>query len=394
MGKSDNTPKAPDYSAIANASQAAADHAYALGEDQLNWAKATYLADKQVTDQVVKQALQTQATNNANAAEDRARYKSIYQPLEDQAVADAQSYNTPERLQQDMGRAQANVAQQFDGQRSAAQQQLESFGIDPSSTRFAALDIGTRASQAAAEAAAGNQAAVQSEATGRALRADAINVGRGYPGQVANTYQTGINAGNQATNSQLATTASGSNSMNAATGFFNAGTNALNAGTGALNAGFNNSLAGYSAGQSSSSGLGSLLGSAAGAALSAYSSGLEDGGAVPGYDQGGAIPTGPMPQAPAGAAPGATPGGAIPVQASPSRGAIPDDVKANLTPDEFVVPRDVALWKGQEFFQKLIQQSRQQKQGAQAKPQAQPPLPGPTRFASRPGQPVAQAIPA
>ena len=45
-------------------------------------------------------------------------------------------------------------------------------------------------------------------------------------------------------------------------------------------------------------------------------------------------------------------------QASPSGGVNVDDVPANLNAEEFVVPRDVARWKGEEFFHKMIDQSR------------------------------------
>jgi hypothetical protein len=63
---------------------------------------------------------------------------------------------------------------------------------------------------------------------------------------------------------------------------------------------------------------------------------------------------------------------------SPSGGRQVDDVQAQapggparLNADEFVIPRDVALWKGQEFFQKLIDQSRARRVTAPAKPQMQ-----------------------
>jgi hypothetical protein len=68
-------------------------------------------------------------------------------------------------------------------------------------------------------------------------------------------------------------------------------------------------------------------------------------------------------------------GGVVPPGLSPSNGARVDDVPArinqtggtaHLNVDEFVVPRDVTLWKGQEFFQKLIEKSRQDKVGAPA----------------------------
>jgi hypothetical protein len=67
-----------------------------------------------------------------------------------------------------------------------------------------------------------------------------------------------------------------------------------------------------------------------------------------------------------------TTGGHVDSNLSPSRGAITDDVPARLNAEEFVVPRDVARWKGEEFFHKLIQQSRQAREGVTAKPQQKP----------------------
>ncbi len=74
-------------------------------------------------------------------------------------------------------------------------------------------------------------------------------------------------------------------------------------------------------------------------------------------------------------------GGPVPPSRSPSGGAMVDDVQvpspqgpANLNVGEFVIPQDVALWKGQEFFQKLIEQSRQKRVTAPAGgPSKQPP---------------------
>ena len=71
--------------------------------------------------------------------------------------------------------------------------------------------------------------------------------------------------------------------------------------------------------------------------------------------------------------------------ASPTGGKAVDDVPAQLTVGEFVVPKDVAAWKGEEYFQKMIEQSRKAKEGATAKPSvAMAPQRAPT-FVSRPG---------
>ena len=99
---------------------------------------------------------------------------------------------------------------------------------------------------------------------------------------------------------------------------------------------------------------------------------FEDYG-MSGWAKGGPVdparkPRQPMPQG----------GGRVPPQMSPSGGRQVDDVPAmspggpaRLNADEFVIPRDVALWKGQEFFQKMIDQSRKARMTAPA-PGGQP----------------------
>ncbi len=73
-----------------------------------------------------------------------------------------------------------------------------------------------------------------------------------------------------------------------------------------------------------------------------------------------------------GGIPDGTTGGHVDRNLSPSQGAIQDDVPARLNAEEFVVPRDVARWKGEEFFHKLIAQSRQGREGVTAKPEQKP----------------------
>ena len=83
----------------------------------------------------------------------------------------------------------------------------------------------------------------------------------------------------------------------------------------------------------------------------------------------------------------ATTGGRVPMQASPSQGRQTDDVPARLNAGEFVIPKDVAAWKGQEFFQKLIDGSRKKRvTGSPAQGQMKPPLSGPPRFVSQGAQ--------
>jgi hypothetical protein len=256
-----------------------------------------------------------------------------------------------------MGRAQANVAQQFEGQRQAAQQQLESFGVDPSSTRYAALDIGTRAAQAAAQAAAGNQASQMVDAQGRALRSEAINVGRGYPGQIATQYGTATAAGNSAVSNNLATTASGANTMGTGVQWQGMGNQALGVWGNTLNMGYQNQMAAYNANKSNSSGIGSALG--LGASLLTKIPGFAEGGAVDDSDLGpmvDGVPYEDMTEQ------------YVTSDRSPSGGEQVDDVPARLNVGEFVIPKDVVEYKGHEFFQSLIKKTRKAVEDAPAKP--------------------------
>lgn len=346
MSKKSSAPKAPNLRGLTRIAQQQAEMSYKLGQEQLAWAREQYKNDSAITGRVVDRFLSDMDDASANARADRERYVSIFQPLEDDLAREANEYDTPERRALEVGRSQAGVAQQFQQARQAAQSELESFGINPSATRYGALDIGVRAQEAAAKAAAGNQASVNVDNTRRALRSEAINVGRGYPGQVAQSYGVAQGAGGGAGGQQLATTQTGGQTMGTGTQWAGVGNNALSIWGNTLNQGYQNQLAAWQANQSQSSGIGGLLGTIAGAAF--------------GFDEGGAVPE---------AIPVQDGAGAVPMALSPSGGRAIDDVSARLTPGEFVVPKEVVSWKGEEFFQKLIQKTKEAKQApTNAKP--------------------------
>lgn len=359
MGSKSSAPPPPDYSGIAQASEKSAELAFKLGQDQLEWAKEQYGLDREIADRVINSALDIEAANAETARKDRERYEQVYQPVEDKMVQEAMEYDTPQRREMEMGRASATVAQNFNSQRQAALQQLEGFGVDPSSLRYASLDIGARAAQAAAQAGAANQAGQLVDATGRALRSEAINVGRGYPGSVAQTYGTALDAGRTAVDSTLSTTASGANTMGTAPQYMGLGNQALGVWGNTLNMGYQNQLAAHQANQQASSGWGTALGLIGGLAVTPLKGTLL--GKPLGFEGGGAVPE----------------------EVSPSRGAIPDDVNSVLTAGEFVVPDDVVRWKGEEFFQKVIEKSRSDKPNAPAKPAAAIAQPGGPAFVSQ-----------
>lgn len=337
-------PDPPDYKPIAEASKEAAQFAYQQSREQLEWAKEQYGLDRELADQLIGDMRERSDMQDQWAREDRERYQTTFKPLEDQIIQEAKDYDTPERRQQAAQEDMATVSGQFDLARESAQRNLEGYGIDPSSTRYAALDVGSRTQQAAAMAGAGNTAMKRVEDTGRALKADAVNLGRGFQINPLASSQAALGGNQAAIGGNLGTTASGQAGRGSPTQWAGVGQGALGTWTNALNTGYNNSLAGWNANaQAMGSGIGSALGLAGSLMM------MEEGGDV---------------------APAASTGGGVPASASPTRGIAVDDVPAQLTVGEFVIPKDVKEWKGEEFFHKLIDQSRTAKQApkqAQAK---------------------------
>ena len=374
MSSTPDPPPPPDYTPIAQGQMESAQLAATVAREQLQWAKEQYADNKEVSQKVIDRAFATADAEATAAGNDRRRYEQKYQPQEDALLADASSYNTVARQEQESGRAAATVNTQIDAARQGAIADLESYGIDPSQTRSAAMDLGVRVAQGAASAGAANAGREQAINQGRALRSEAINVGRGYGSQIAQTYATSLAAGNQAVNAGLATTASGSSSMGTGAQWHNiAGQNQLGA-ISTLTQDYQNQQKNYQFQQQNAGGVGSALGTVAGGIVGAYFGGPV--GAAAGATAGGSLGRGidrgfveggrvgkdvqveqaqamPTSQASGQAAPQGGPGEAVPTGISPSRGNATDDVRIRVNVGELVLPEDVVAWKGEEFFHKM-----------------------------------------
>jgi hypothetical protein len=209
MGKGGGAPPPPDYTP--------AHLQDATAREQLQWAKDQYAEQAPYTKQFMDTTNASMKQQMDAATADRARYEKTYQPIEDQFNRTATGWNAPARAEQQSAQAQADVANQFEQARQSATANLESFGIDPSQTRFGALDLGTRVSQAAAMAGAGTQSRINTEATGLGLMGEAINVGKGYPGQVAQAYSGSTQAGSAGVTGGLSQSSTYGNMMGTGT---------------------------------------------------------------------------------------------------------------------------------------------------------------------------------
>jgi hypothetical protein len=363
----------------AMASAQAAQEAYQLGTEQLNWTKQVWTQEQPLMDASEQQqmalAAQEQASlaqSDKESAQQYAQYESTYAPLEASYVNQAENWASPSAIAEARGQAMADVAQQGQAGLNTAAETLRSYGINPGSGRYAGLYTGAQPMLGAAEAAAGTTAAQNLRLQQMGLESGAINTGRGLVNATEGLTTAGTGAGNaasgaagtaaQTANQNLST---GSTAMTNPSQWFNAGANNMNTYVNAVN-GYNQSQAEFAqAGASEMGGLGSALGGLTGLGIM---KGFAGGGGVDPTltpTQGGGatgIPSAPVmpPQPPMPL--GYTPGGTVPVHASPSGGVATDDVPAMLTANEFVIPKDVATWLGHKHLAGTIDKARQEQQ--------------------------------
>jgi hypothetical protein len=119
------------------------------------------------------------AVTNAWAAEDRARYKDVFQPIEDKFVADSVSYDTPDRRAAAAAAAGADTQQAITLQRKASERNLSSMGVNPASGRNTATAQKDAIQSGLAVSGSGEMARRHVEAEGYRRTAAATDLGRG-----------------------------------------------------------------------------------------------------------------------------------------------------------------------------------------------------------------------
>jgi hypothetical protein len=257
---------------------------------------------------------------NANQAADQSkylwdRYTNQLVPVQNQLIdyAKSQAPGTPAGnayADQQAAAAKADVYTSMDAARVNADQQLRSYGIDPSQGRSEGLNRAQLVAEHAAASAAGTQSRIQSTTRGLSLLGAVNDMATGAPGQVAqalaltgpvgtagfNAANTsgvaGVNAGLSATSTQSSLSpaaslgglalnpyinalgpfgSSGSSLANTSANFFGQGTAAIGQSANILNTGFQNQMSEYNANeaalQNTVKGIGSLVGGGLGFAL-------------------------------------------------------------------------------------------------------------------------------
>lgn len=185
------------------------------GVEWLNFAKDAFAISNErqaeldaLTEEVTRRQLAIGDEQAGWARADRERYESDFKPLEDEFLAEARDYASPERQAAAAAEAKADVQSAAAVAKATAQREAAALGINPASGRFAGIDRAGEMGTALATAGAANAARQGVRDKGLALKADAVNLGRGLPAQSAQATALGLSANtnavgiNQATNSQ------------------------------------------------------------------------------------------------------------------------------------------------------------------------------------------------
>jgi hypothetical protein len=246
-----------------------------LGKDWLSFAKEQFAdgnvrqaATDALNTKVINQQIATQDQANTWGQQDRARTVNTFQPVEDAFVKTATEYDTPEKQAAAAAAAKADVTSSAGMQQQTQQRQMASMGINPESGRFAGINRAQDTNTALAAAGAQNNARQVVRDKGLALKADAVNMGKGLASSTAAAYGIGTNAGNSA----VANNASGNQNFYQNQGVmsqgFSGAVGANNSAGSMLSNLYGNQLNAWSADQqanaTSSAGLGSMVGSLAG----------------------------------------------------------------------------------------------------------------------------------
>lgn len=194
-----------------------------LASQQYDWANNQFANNQNLTDSNVNNYLQNSDMAGQAAQRDYSNYNDIFNPAASSLTQDWQSYASPDRVASEMGASEANVAQNFDAQRANTERGLRSYGVNPSDPRYAGAVAANRTAQAAAEAGAGTQARLNTEATGRQLRQDALNTAQVLPGQQATEQNVGMQGLTGAENAAMANTSMGALTLGTTPNYVNSG---------------------------------------------------------------------------------------------------------------------------------------------------------------------------
>lgn len=189
----------PDFSATAAASEESARIMADLGREQIAESKRQYDLNRETSDKVVASQLDLMDQAKVQGDDYYDYMKTRARPVEDALNAEAMAAGSDAKQQEASDRAVADSQGSFTRTMNQALRQGKRYGITPSSI---VSNIGVP--QAAATAAAATGAREREKTLGYAKKLDVAGMYRGLPGASQGAYSVSTNAGNSATQNQMA----------------------------------------------------------------------------------------------------------------------------------------------------------------------------------------------
>ena len=263
MGKKNN--EAPDYTPLANASNAANERMSQLGQDQLDFSKKQYEQNNPLMQDIARKQGLAMDQQMAQGKDYFDYNKSTFRPLEQGLVADAQNFDTDAMRNQLATKAAADSSMAFGQQNQANERRMASMGVNPNSGRFQGMNQQSGLMQSANRAGAMTGARERAQQLGYARKLDAVGMGRGLANASTAAYGSANNAGNSAVGNYGVAGQQRMSGMAQGAGTIGSGYNMQ---IGGLGQALNNQTS-YAMNQADNSLLGGI-GAIAGAGLSAY----------------------------------------------------------------------------------------------------------------------------
>ena len=365
------TPSVPDYTQYIAAMTSIGNTVTGYGRDLYKWAQDAGIKIADVADKVGARAGELADAGATSYKEMMAKWKQTYEPLYDAQAADAQRMigELPRTEEQYAGKYAAGVAQAFDASKAASDRQLRSYGLKAPSSGAAQLDTLASNQRRLGQVAAAEQGRLSARTEARDVAGRAIAAGTIYPQLAQQGSTLSLAAGNQqigAPESAISTTTGAySPSLSA----FGVAYPYMKAWGDTMATSYNQGLAGWKAAtdaqlqqqklaqEAPGSGIGALAGSILGTAAGSF---LGPMGASIGGKLGGSIGSAVTSKAEGGIIDKSD--NFVDPSTSPSEGAITDDVPAMLNAGEFVFPKDVVAWRGEQWMQKEIMKARKERE--------------------------------
>ena len=195
---------APDYSAMAAATERGIATADRLGNRQMDFAQRQYEEMKPLAERVYGQQMQAQSEQMRQAKDYYDYQTRTFRPVEQGLVADAMRFDTDAYRNQLAAKASQDASQAFGLTQGMAAREATRRGVNPNSGAYAGMQNSSNLNQAAMRIGGMNNARTQAEQTGYARKLDVTGLGRGLAGASTAAYGSANAAGSSGINTAMA----------------------------------------------------------------------------------------------------------------------------------------------------------------------------------------------